>query len=207
MAITYPLALPTITGVRSITFRAINAVSVSRSPFTYKEQVVSHAGKRWEADITLPAMQEATAETWVAFLLSLKGQRGTFLLGDPLAATPRGTARNASSPVVDGSTANTLDISCSSLSQTGYLKAGDYIQLGTGSAARLYKVLQDVNTDASGNATLDLWPDIISAPSIGATVNVESTQGVFRLASNASEWSISELALYGITFGAVQAIA
>ena len=207
MAITYPLALPTTTGVKSITFRAINAVAVSRSPFTYKEQVVSHAGKRWEADIALPAMKEETAEIWLSFLLSLKGQRGTFLLGDPIASIPRGTARNASSPVVDGSTANTLDISCSSLSQTGYLKAGDYIQLGTGSASRLYKVLQDVNTDAAGNATLDLWPDIIAAPSIGAAINFESTQGVFRLTSNSSEWSVNELSIYGIAFGAVQAIA
>lgn len=210
MAITYPLALPTATSIATITLRAINSVAVSRSPFTFKEQVFIHSGKRWEADITLPVMQEDNAEAWVTFLLSLRGQRGTFLLGDPVGATPRGSASGAAgTPVVNGATqtGDTLDIDGCPVSATGYLKAGDYIQLGTGNSSRLYKVLADVDTDGSGQATLDIWPSIVTAPSDGATVVVSGAKGAFRLASNSSEWNINELALYGITFGAVQAIA
>ncbi len=210
MAITYPLATPTITGIRQVTFRAVNAVGVSRSPFTFKEQVFAHSGKRFEADITLPTMQAESAEQWVAFLLSLKGQRGTFLLGDPVGATPKGSASTAAgTPVVNGATqtGDTLDIDGCPVSATNYLKAGDYIQLGTGSSSRLYKVLADVDTDGSGQATIDIWPSVITAPSDGATVIVSNAKGVFRLASNATQWSVNELQLYGITFGAVQAVS
>ncbi len=210
MAITYPLSTPSVTGIRQVTFRAVNAVGVSRSPFTFKEQVFAHSGKRWEADITLPTMQAESAEQWVAFLLSLKGQRGTFLLGDPVGATAKGSASTAAgTPVVNGATqtGDTLDIDGCPASATGYLKAGDYIQLGTGNSSRLYKVLSDVDTDGSGQATLDIWPNIINAPTDGATVIVSDAKGAFRLASNSSQWSINELQLYGITFGAIQAVA
>ena len=90
MAITYPLNLPTHTGIRSINLRAVQTVGMTMSPFTYKQQTVVHPGQRWEAEITLPAMQRANAEAWVGWLLSLRGRSGTFLLGDPLATSPLG---------------------------------------------------------------------------------------------------------------------
>ena len=48
-------------------------------------------------------------------------------------------------------------------SQTGILLTGDYIQLGTGLASRLHKVLADVNSDGGGNATFDIWPSTSAA--------------------------------------------
>ena len=95
MAITYPLSIPTTIGIENIELRAVNAVATSQSPFTYKQQIVQHTGQRWEASITIPPVKRDLAEEWVAFLLSLKGPTGTFLLGDPLGATPRGTASTA----------------------------------------------------------------------------------------------------------------
>ena len=83
----------------NITFRAVNTVGMSMSPFTY-QQVVAHAGQRWECDVTLPAMARADAEQWVAFLVSLRGQFGTFTLGDPVGASPRGSA--GGTPLVNG---------------------------------------------------------------------------------------------------------
>ena len=158
MAISYPLTLPSHTGIRSIEFRAVNTVGVSQSPFTYSQQVVAHSGQRWEVDISLPAMKRADAEQWVAWLVSLRGQLGTFTLGDPIGATPRGSA--GGTPVVNGAsqTGGTLVIDGCTADQTGWLKAGDYIQLGSAGTATLHKVLQDANSDSSGNVTLDIWP-------------------------------------------------
>jgi hypothetical protein len=208
MAITYPLALPTATGIAKITLRTLNSVSVARSPFTYKEQVVSHTGKRWEADITLPAMQEADAEIWVSFLLSLKGQEGTFLLGDPIGATPRGSAATApGTPLVESSTTSSIRIKGAPGDTTGYLKAGDYIQLGSGSGSKLFKVLADVDINSSGSGSAEVWPNVVSSPSLNDPVTVSNAKGVFRLASNASEWNINEASFYGISFSAIQAIA
>lgn len=206
MAISYPLTLPSHTGIAQINFRAINTVGMSMSPFTYAQQVVAHSGQRWEADITLPSMKRADAEQWIAWLVSLRGQLGTFTLGDPTGATPRGSA--GGTPVVNGAgqVGGTLAIDGCTASQTGWLKAGDYIQLGSGTTATLHKVLQDADSDGSGNVSLDIWPYIRSAPTDGSTVATSNTVGKFRLASNEQNWSINEASIYGMTFGAVEAI-
>lgn len=209
MAETYPLALPTVTGIAKVRMVARDTVGVSASPFTGKQQVYRHPAQMWEADITLPAMKRDEAETWNAFLLRLRGQFGTFLLGDPNGATPRGSAASsAGTPRVRGAnqTGDELNIDGLPISTTGYLKAGDYIQLGTASDSTLHKVLEDVNSNSSGQATLNLWPRVRTAPADNALITVSDAKGVFRLSSNESGWDINEASIYGVTFGAVEAL-
>ena len=371
MAITYPLSTPTSIGIESIELRAVNAVATSQSPFTFKQQIVSHQGQMWQAAVSIPSVRRDLAEDWNAFLLSLRGPIGTFLLGDPNSATPRGSALsfkknlltfteqfdqwsiaradvtvNATVAPDGNTTADALDandplssyvfqqvtltagvsyafsvhvkanthtgdvtlrdftdlsgvevnlttlsvsnigtatnggvedvgngwyrISCTLLptsptrphnlgiivesedlgvyiwgaqleegslseyqpianaygpfvngaSQTGselnidgaspdedaYLKAGDYIQLGSGSSSTLHKVLADVSTNSAGEATIDIWPSIRTAPADNATVTIENCKGVFRLAQNVSSWSINNASTYGISFEAVEVI-
>ena len=194
MAITYPLSLPTHTGIASIELRAINAVAYSQSPFTYAGQAHAYSGQMWQADISLPAMKRADAEQWIAFLVSLRGQYGTFTLNDPSATSPRGTAAAAT---ISGSTGD----SSVSVTMSGTLLAGDYIQLGTGANARLHKVLQD----QSGTGTLEIWP-ALRANQSSVSADLTSASGVFRLASNQQSWSVNEASIYGITFGAMEAL-
>jgi len=208
MAITYPLTFPT-SGVASIRFIARNVVGTSLSPFSLKQQVVQHQGQRWEADITLPPMKRADAEVWISFFMKLYGSYGTFTMGDPNAATPRGTASSAAgTPVVNGAsqTGDTLNIDGLPTSETGYLLAGDYIQLGTGTSTQLYKVLDDVDTNASGEAALTIWPDLRSSPSDGATVVVSDAKGLFRIGSSTTDWNVNNAGFYSMTFGAVEAL-
>lgn len=210
MAESYPIALPTHTGIAQIRLLARDVVGISTSPFNLKQQIFRHPGQRWEADITLPPMQRADAEQWAAFLLRLRGQYGTFLLGDPANATPRGSAANApGTPQVNGAgqTGDELVIDGVPTDGSDYLKAGDYIQLGSGGTATLHKVLEDVAIDGSGDATLNLWPQIRTAPADNATITVSNAQGNFRLASNETMWDINSATLYGITFGAVEALS
>ena len=208
MAVSYPLSLPTVTGIRNVHIRSINSVNYSRSPLTFEGQVQANAGQMWAADVSLPPMKRANAAVWVAWLTSLRGQYGTFLMGDPLCATAQGSARGTDIVTVNGAgqTGETLNITSNQLSATDYLKAGDYIQLGSAATATLHKVLEDVNTDASGNAALSLWPHIRTAPANGAAVTVENTVGRWRLDSNQSEWSVNEEAIYGMRFSATEAI-
>lgn len=209
MAITYPLTLPTITGVQSVNFIARNSVGTTASPFTYEQQVFKNVGQRFEADITLPPMSRVDAEVWNTFFIKLYGQFGTFLLGDPNSATPRGTASSsAGTPVVNGAsqTGDTLNIDGVPASQTGYLKAGDYIQLGSAATARIYKVLDDADSNASGEVSLTIYPDLRSSPSDDATVIVTSAVGLFRLTTPTHNWSISSDGIYSMTFGAAEAI-
>jgi len=209
MAITYPLSTPTNKTIATVRLIARNVVGVSTSPFNFKQQTYQFSGQRWEADISLPAMKRDDAEEWVSFLMKLYGQKGTFLLGDPNGGTARGSASTtAGTPVVNGAsqTGGTLAIDGLPASATGYLKAGDYIQLGSGSTSQLYKVLNDADTNGSGEVTLDIWPNLRSSPADGATVVVANAKGVFRLNDNATNWDINTSSFYGITFGAVESL-
>jgi len=388
MPITYPLNTPTNIGIANITLMAENAVAVSQSPFTFAQQVVAHPGQRWAASISLPPMKRQDAENWIAFLLSLKGQVGTFLLGDPngvndqgvaaarrntltfteqfdnaawtksdsnvianSAAAPDGTntadllAENTSTathavsqptgavwpdntpytatiyakaagrsifwiesrsktptfplvffdlasgqvtsatsgatgsiqavgngwyrctltansltgaafpnfvcgpaittgsfsytgngtsgvliwgaqlevgpsvsayqgvvdtfgPLVNGAsqTGNVLNIDGCSPNVTGWFAPGDYIQLGSGSATQLYKVLTSVNTNNSGQASVDIWPNLRSSPADNSAVIFTNAKGKFRLKDNVTQWGINEISSYGITFDCVEAL-
>jgi hypothetical protein len=199
MAISYPLALPTVTRVRSIDLTAINAVAYSQSPFTFSGQAHAYQGQMWQADVSLPSMRRTAAEQWIAFLLSLRGQYGTFLLGDPTCSSIRGTATSCS--ITGASGANTVSATVPS-GET--LLAGDYIQLGSAGTATLHKVLVDY-TGTGAAADLEIWPAIRTTHTASSAI-LSNAKGNFRLSSNQQNWSINEAAIYGITFGAMEAI-
>ena len=197
MAITYPLNTPTTIGIESIELRAMNAVAVSQSPFTYKQQVIAHQGQIWSASVSIPSVRRDLAADWKAMLVALKGSVGTFLLGDPDYATPRGTI--SGNPTLSGSAGNDTV----SITLTGTLLAGDYIQLGSGSAARLHQVL--VNRTAGTDVDLEIWPKLRSTYS-DETVIYNNPKGVFRLGQSTTAWSIDNASFYGISFDAIEAL-
>lgn len=194
MAITFPISTPTSIGIESIDIRAVNAVATSQSPFTYKQQVIAHQGQRWEASVNIPSVRRDLAAPWKSFLTKLKGPTGTFLLGDPDYATPRGTV---SSCTLSGSVGD----ESVTVVMTGSLLEGDYIQLGSGSSARLHQVL----VDQTGDGTLEVWPKLRDNYT-DATVVYNNAKGVFRLAQNVSSWSINNASSYGISFECVEVI-
>lgn len=209
MAISYPLSLPTTIGIENITLRAANAVAISESPFTYRQQIVSHPGQRWEASIRIPPVRKDLADAWVAFILSLKGPVGTFLLNDPDKVDPSGSASvTAGTPLVNGGgqTGDELNVNGLPPNINGYLLAGDYIQVGSGSTATLHKVLQDVDTNFSGEAILDIWPNLRFSPADASSVVVSNAKGRFRLKSNVNSWEIDNSSAYGINFEAVEVV-
>lgn len=194
MAISFPLSLPTVKCPMTVEFRAINAVAIDQSPFSFDQSVHHWGGEMWQADITMPPMDRADAEQWNAFLTSLRGQYGTFLLGDPRGKVSRGTATAAT---ITGA----IETSSVTVVMTGTLLAGDYIQLGTGLDATLHKVL----VDQSGNGTLEIWPALRKArTSVSATI--ADAKGLFRLSTNDIGWTIDQLNKYGITLPAMEVI-
>lgn len=209
MAITYPLSLPTTIGIGEIELRANNVVGVSQSPFTYKQQVVQHQGQRWEASVSIPPVRKDLAEEWIAFLISLKGPVGTFYLGDPNMATPRGAVGSSDTiTLASGASAGdeTVDLNKGSSAVSGFLLPGDYIQIDTDADRTLHKVLNTVDLDASGNGTADIWPHVRGTVAQGTTVVHQSATGKFRLTSGLTSWSINNASTYGISFDAVEVI-
>jgi hypothetical protein len=134
------------------------------------------------------------AAEWKAFLTALKGPTGTFLLGDPDYVSPRG---DVSSCTLSGSAGD----ESVSVTMTGTLKAGDYIQLGSGSSAKLHQVLQD----QTGDGTLEVWPKLRSDYT-DETVVLNNPKGVFRLSSNSQSWQINNSSFYSISFDCIEVI-
>jgi hypothetical protein len=194
MAVSYPISTPTGIGIAEIQLTATNAIAVSRSPFTFTTQVHAYPGEMWSASVTIPPVRKDLAEPWVAFLLSLRGQYGTFLLGDPNMTSPQGTATSAT---ITGS----LGDRSVTVAMTGTLKAGDYLQLGSSGSARLHKVVQD----RSGGGTMEIWP-ALRDDYTSASATLTNAKGVFRLAENATQWGISNNSTYGIQFEAMEVV-
>jgi hypothetical protein len=194
MALSYPLSTPTSIGIESIEIRAVNSVAVSQSPFTFKQQVISHGGQKWEASVSIPSVRRDKAAEWKAMLVGLKGQTGTFLLGDPDYATPQGTVSSCTLTGVAGQ--ESVDVV-----MTGTFKAGDYIQLGAGATAKLHQVL----LDQAGDGSLEIWPPLRSDYTDELVIFNEA-KGVFRLSQSTTSWSINNANSYGISFDAVESI-
>ena len=205
MAYTFPISFPNL-GVASMNIRAVSVVGASVSPFTGQQQVYKHQGQWWEAEISLPSMKRDEAEQVASFLIKLNGKYGTFLLGDKANIAPRGVGTGI--PLVYGGsqTGDQLITDGWTVDTTGILKAGDWIQLGSASSSRLYKVLDDVNSDGSGIATLNIFPNLRSIPSDNSTIIVNSPKGQWRLSSNETNYSINEASIYGITFACIEAL-
>ncbi len=209
MAITYPLALPTAKGPRSARFAGQASVGVSASPFTGEQQVVVHQGQWWSAELRLPPMVRADAEDWSAFLFKLNGREGTFLMGDPAGATPRGAAAaTPGTPIVQGGgqTSNTLQFNGVPINTTDYLLRGDYIQLGTGATTRLYKVLDDASSDGIGTVLATIWPKLRTATVNNETVVVSGALGRWRALDNEMARDVNEMKHFGLSLTAVEAL-
>tara|TARA_R110000850_G_scaffold67367_3_gene150075 strand:- start:26 stop:652 length:627 start_codon:yes stop_codon:yes gene_type:complete len=200
---TYPVTIPATFAPSATSFRIKRIVGASTSIFTGEQQVYQYSGEWWECEVTMPPMRLSAARAFVAFLVSLRGQYGSMYLGDWDARTPLGTASSsAGTPLVKGAsqTGNTLLCDGATASQTGYLKAGDYIQIGTGATGKLHMVVADSNSDGSGNFSLDIEPALRTSPADNLAIVVSNTKGVFRLVSNETSWQTNAVSLYGITF-------
>lgn len=206
MAITYPLTIPTNVNPVSSRIEARSVVSESTSPFSGASKIYSWSGQWWELEFTLPPMLRQDAEEWLSFLLKLNGKEGTFLAGDFDAVAPRGVATGT--PLIKGAsqTGNSILTDGWTPGTTGILKQGDYIQLGSASTSRLYKVLDDVDSDGSGNATLTVWPNLRSSPADNDAITTTNCKTQFRLSTNNVSWSSNSMQHYSLTIVAKESL-
>lgn len=201
----YPLTLPTVTGVTTQNWGMERVVAVTESPFTNQEQVYEHEGAQWRATFTLPPMKKESAAVWLAFLMSLRGRRGTFKIGDQDRKTIQGVATGTILVNGDAQTGNAINLDGFANSTNNVFKAGDYIQINS----YLYMVSADVNSDASGEATVYVEPSLrtgIEAINDDTTVVYSNTTTLMRLDSNELNWDTNNVSVYGISFACSEAL-
>ena len=127
----YPLTLPTATGITTQNWGLNRVVAVTESPFTLQQQIFEHEGSQWRCTMTLPPMKKDKASIWLAFFMSLRGRRGTFKLGDQDRKTIQGTATGTVRVNGASQTGNQVALDGFTASRSNVFKAGDYIQINS----------------------------------------------------------------------------
>ena len=196
--ITFPLTPPATPGFRSIEWQDQGNVGMSASLFTAHQHVNVWPAQWWTATVTLPAMRsQAVIGSWVSFFLALNGVEGTFMLGDSVRRSSLGTIAGALG-VGTGAVANSTTLPLSG--GTGSLVAGDWIQISTGSTARLHRVTQ-VNT-----GSVDVFPRLRSSHAQGTLVTYTNAVGVFRLGARVP-WAFDERKIAsGVSLSVIEAL-
>lgn len=198
MAISFPLSLPTVTGIRSSELQPRTVVGFDQSPFTGHQQVYAWPAQWLQFAIELPPMKQTAAAIWAAFFMSLNGAEGTFLLGPSIRKTPGGNI-SGTVTVGEGAVAGTTTLPLSG--GTGSFAVGDWLQVDTGAAARLHRVLK-INS-----GSVDVFPRLRAAYAKDTAISYTSPVGVFRLLGGIpAEGYDSRKICAGMSFTALEAI-
>ncbi len=200
---TYPLDIPDHGNIERMDWATFDAIGVSQSPFTRDTEIFEHDAEVFSATVYLHPMTRIQWAEWISMFLKLKGRAGTFLLGDPIGLTARGSASTSpGTPLVQGAgqTGRVISIDGCPNSATDYLMRGDYIAFGSGLTTHMAMVVNNVDTNGSGHADVTIWPSVNTALVNNSTVIVDDVKGLFRMSSNRRDWSLSGAADFGVSF-------
>jgi hypothetical protein len=163
-------------------------------------------GSLWKVTMRFNNLSGNDRAIMQAFLTKLNGQEHRMYLHDH-SATKRGVAPSnpADTLVVSsaGQTGSTLNASGATASQTGYLKAGDYIAFNN----ELHMVTDDCNSTGSNTVAIPIAPPIRKPTETtngqDAIDYLQPIYGVFMLASSTS-WDNQPGIISSFTIEAVE---
>jgi hypothetical protein len=198
-----PIEMPTTPGFTTCRFGLQTNTQTFSSPLTKSSQRMLLGGAQWSASYSLPAMKRDQAAPWKAFFLSLEGSVNTFNGFDPDCKTPRGTATGT--PLVNGANQNgsTLIIDGCTHSILGWLLPGDYFACN----GELKMITARVDTDGSGNATLNFKPSLRNSPADNAAITLNRASCSMTLTDDMQAiWECDSNGIYQAkTFTAIEA--
>ena len=202
MSFSYPLSMPeTPKPVEADLYIERNQTVVEG--FSRNKQVQRAPGDRWIGKITLPMMGKATAQDWLGFFDALDGFVGSFYLSHPDFTEVSGTARGTTGSVTGENQGSSVQTSGWSANQTGLFRRGDMIQVGE----TLKRIVEDADSDASGDATLKIMPVLYKKTSGDEDVVTENPQGIFRLSDGFVQPSSDLLGNHSFSFAVEEVLA
>jgi hypothetical protein len=171
------MAIPVLplTLVSSLERRLVTSVAEARSPFTGTSQIQDWGASWWEYQIEMAVTQGAKARRLSAFFTALGGLRGRFLFPDPSIEVPVA----AGNPYVT----ETQVAGASTLKTAGWglgLRAGDFFQLGSDAATRLYQATADI-VPLGSEAVISFVPPLRASVLIGTLLVLNTPSVLLRL--------------------------
>lgn len=196
---TYPLDMPTAPLSVSLN---VQRSQIGIEAFSGKLQVHKQPGDRWVGQITLNNMTESVGLDWCGFFAALDGRLGTFVVFHPVANPVRGAAKGFSLGRVagGGQLGKTLNTNGYPPNVQGLFKRGDVIYWGNPGEEVMRIIVDDVNSDADGNAVLPLSHTPRRAPGNGYLIRIDAPRGIFRLSSEAQSMKFDINTVAGATF-------
>lgn len=164
-----------LTLVSSLERRLVTSVAEARSPFTGTSQIQDWGASWWEYQIEMAVTQGAKARRLSAFFAALGGLRGRFLFPDPSIEVPVAVGN----PYVT----ETQVAGASTLKTAGWglgLRAGDFFQLGSDAATRLYQVTADI-VPLGSEAVISFVPPLRTSVPAGALLGLSAPSVLLRL--------------------------
>lgn len=164
-------------------------------------QTAELPGARWSVQMTFSNRQGISARALQGFLASLRGRSGRFYvtpadweqLGNPA----------GSGVVATATTGSSIDTSGWDPNITGLFYIGDYFEVN----GELKKMDADINSDASGLATLTFSPPLRKQVTAGMVIRVTRPRAVMMLASDdQARWSTSAPVIYSLTINGQEAL-
>ncbi len=137
-------------------------------------QRIKRAGTRWELEVVWENVHGDELAELLAILSAAQRPDNTLSMYS-FDWVQRGAG--GGTPQVDGANqvGNRLSVKGLPPSTTGYLRAGDYFSLLFGEVYETRRLELDVNSNATGNATLDFTPEIRQSPANDQAVVVVTT--------------------------------
>lgn len=187
----------------SQTFELVQNTRVFRSSLTNAVQTQGRKGAFWKTTATFSNLQDADKGKVQGFLAKLNGQEHRFEFGD-YGYDKQGVAPvggSADTLVVNGAsqTGSTLNADGATASQTGYLKAGDYIEVNN----CLHIVTLDCNSNGSGQVAIPIAPPLRSSPGDGTAIEYQAPKSVMMLISE-PKWTTQPGLIASFTIDAVE---
>lgn len=177
MAISYPLTMPLSPAPMDAELY-IERNQAKIYSFSKLIHVQRNPGDRWAGKITMPVMTADQAAEWLGFFDALDGYVGTFRMTHPDYKSIQGNAGHEVGSINGGSQKGTSIATAGwPVNTSGLFRRGDMIEV----AGKLKRITADVNSDATGEATLDLAPAFYEAPVNGVVIRTVNPAGIFRL--------------------------
>jgi hypothetical protein len=186
--IQYPNNPPNQDKLDKTTFGLNNVVGKTESIFTQHEKTIEYGGQQWEGNFELIELNDYDIMPWKAWIASLEGSTGFFEMKPPRQSSRGNVSQNGK--VKSITRPDKITIKGLSSGTSNIFKAGDYIQIKD--TDELKMVMNDEDSNGSGEVTVDIQPKIRQKPSNDTTVETQSPVGLFRLDNDEPGWTERE---------------
>jgi hypothetical protein len=193
---------PPMPGQRQVDWTMESVNGAVTNPYTGKQQIQNWLAGWWSATVTMPVMKRPLAEAWIAFMAQCQGMGGVFYFGDGSGVNAQGSAIGQGVTRGSFQSEYTLTTAGWTPNQFALFSPGDWIQIGY----RLFKVMDQVTSDANGNASFAIWPQLREIPPNNTPIITNNAQGLFRMGKNSLQYSANYDKTYRLSFPIREAI-